>query len=146
LARRLDELGYKAPSARRRGQHEGNKPLVLAWPHDEVRGNAQVWGYTVLASNATCNIALIGQLYRDRCTRENGFDMLKNQWGQARGPARGTNAAVGRPTNGRHQTTLCLKPMQADVSLIKSMTANLHAGHELAIEVPNWRVLPLSIR
>jgi hypothetical protein len=54
---------------------------VLALPHDEVQDNAQVWEYTVLATNATYDIAAIGQLYRDRCDCENGFDELKNQWG-----------------------------------------------------------------
>jgi hypothetical protein len=68
-------------ASKKRGQHEANKQLVLALPHDEVQGNAQVWEYTVLATNATYDIAAIGQLYRDRCDCENGFDELKNQWG-----------------------------------------------------------------
>ena len=55
--------------------------LVLALPHDEVQDNAQVWEYTVLVTNAEYDIAAIGQLYRDRCDCENGFDELKNQWG-----------------------------------------------------------------
>jgi hypothetical protein len=70
-----------ALTAKRRGQHEANEQLVLALPHDEVQDNAQVWEYTVLATNATYDIAAIGQLYRDRCDCENGFDELKNQWG-----------------------------------------------------------------
>ncbi len=45
------------------------------------RTTPQVWEYTVLATNATYDIAAIGQLYRDRCDCENGFDELKNQWG-----------------------------------------------------------------
>lgn len=55
--------------------------LVLALPHDEVQDNAQVWEYTVLVTNARYDISAIGQLYRDRCDCENGFDELKNQWG-----------------------------------------------------------------
>ena len=35
----------------------------------------------MLATNATYELAAIGQLYRDRCDCENGFDELKNQWG-----------------------------------------------------------------
>ena len=55
--------------------------LVLALPFDEVQDNAQVWEYTVLVTNVEYDIAAIGQLYRDRCDCENGFDELKNQWG-----------------------------------------------------------------
>ena len=37
----------------------------------------------MLATNARCDITTIGQLYRDRCYCEKGFDELKNQrgWG-----------------------------------------------------------------
>ena len=35
----------------------------------------------MLVTNAQYDIAAIGQLYRDRCDCENGFDELKNQWG-----------------------------------------------------------------
>jgi hypothetical protein len=64
-------------------KRDGNKgqQLVLALPHDEVQDNAQIWEYTVLVTNAEYDIAAIGQLYRDRCDCENGFDELKNQWG-----------------------------------------------------------------
>jgi len=62
-----------------RGIDDGQ--LVLALPHDEVQDNAQLWEYTVLVTNAEYDIAAIGQLYRDRCDCENGFDELKNQWG-----------------------------------------------------------------
>jgi hypothetical protein len=55
--------------------------LVLALPHESVEDNAQLWEYTVLVTNAEYDIAAIGQLYRDRCDCENGFDELKNQWG-----------------------------------------------------------------
>jgi hypothetical protein len=57
-----------------------SEQLLLALPHDEVQDNAQVWEYTVLDTNATCDIATIGQPYRDRCDCENVFDQLKNQW------------------------------------------------------------------
>ena len=144
-----------------------NGQLVLALPHDEVQDNAQVWEYTVLVTNAQYDIAAIGQLYRDRCDCENGFDELKNQWGwggfttqdmhrsqiTARAVAlvynwwswyvRAANpnarrealtsrplllAAVGRATSSANQTTLYLTPMHAEVGLIKSMIANVHAA------------------
>ncbi|WP_158101002.1 hypothetical protein [Variovorax sp. JS1663] len=35
---------------------------MLALPHDEVQDRAQVWEYTVLAANASYDIAVIGQL------------------------------------------------------------------------------------
>ena len=35
----------------------------------------------MLVTNAEYDIAAIGQLYRDRCDCENGFDELKSQWG-----------------------------------------------------------------
>lgn len=68
-------------ASNKRGQHEASEQLVLALPHDQMQDNPQVWEYTVLATNATYDIAAIGQLYRDRCDCENGFDELKNQWG-----------------------------------------------------------------
>ena len=72
-----------ALTAQRRGQARNHKQLVLALAHDEVQDSAQLWEYTVLATNAAYDIAAIGQLYRDRCDCENGFDELKNQWGWA---------------------------------------------------------------
>jgi hypothetical protein len=84
LRRRIkNDLAVTAKGAPRKGkksQHDDNQ-LVLALPHDEVQDNAQVWEYTVLVTNAPYDIAAIGQLYRDRCDCENGFDELKNQWG-----------------------------------------------------------------
>ena len=68
-------------AAKKRGQPEANEQFVLALPHDPVQDTAQVWEYTVLATNLTYDLAAIGQLYRDRCDCENGFDELKNQWG-----------------------------------------------------------------
>ena len=55
--------------------------MVLALPHDGIEERTQLWEYTVLVTNAQYDIAAIGQLYRDRCDCENGFDELKNQWG-----------------------------------------------------------------
>jgi hypothetical protein len=55
----------------------------LALLQDEVKDNARVWEYTLLETNTTYDITGIGQLYRDRCGCENGFDELKNQWGLA---------------------------------------------------------------
>ena len=57
------------------------RQLVLALPHDSLEHNAKLWEYTVLVTNVEYDIAAIGQLYRDRCDCENGFDELKNQWG-----------------------------------------------------------------
>jgi hypothetical protein len=60
-------------------QHDTQRVLALA--HDDVQDAAQVWEYTVLVTNAPHELSAIGQLYRDRCDSENGFDELKNQWG-----------------------------------------------------------------
>ena len=65
---------------KRRVKDEGDQ-LVLALPFDEVQDSAQAWEYTVLVTNAPYDLTAIGQLYRDRCDCENGFDELKNQWG-----------------------------------------------------------------
>jgi hypothetical protein len=63
-------------------QHtSGHAKAAMARLLDEVQDNAQVWEYTVLATDATYYIVAIGQLYRDRCDCENGLDELKNQWG-----------------------------------------------------------------
>jgi len=70
-----------ALTAKKSGKKHDNDQLVLALPHDEVQDNAQLWEYTVLVTNAVYDIGAIGQLYRDRCDCENGFDELKNQWG-----------------------------------------------------------------
>jgi Transposase DDE domain group 1 len=141
--------------------------MVLALGHDGVEDSAQLWEYTVLVTNAEYDITAIGQLYRDRCDCENGFDELKNQWGwggftthdmqrsqitaravalvynwwswyvraanpQARREALTSRplllAAVGRAVSHAGQTLLYLTPMHADVGLIKSMIANVHAA------------------
>ncbi len=66
----------------RKGKAKGEgRQMVLALPHDEVLENAQLWEYTVLVTNVCYDLTGIGQLYRDRCDCENGFDELKNQWG-----------------------------------------------------------------
>jgi len=64
-----------------RGKDGRKEQLVLALGHDDVQETVQLWEYTVLATNTPYDIAAIGQLYRDRCDCENGFDELKNQWG-----------------------------------------------------------------
>jgi len=55
--------------------------MVLALTRDGAEDSVQMWEYTVLVTNASYDLAGIGQLYRDRCDCENGFDELKNQWG-----------------------------------------------------------------
>lgn len=55
---------------------------VLALGFNELQDEArQLWEYTVLVTDAPYELGAIGQLYRDRCDCENGFDELKNQWG-----------------------------------------------------------------
>jgi hypothetical protein len=176
-----------ALTANERGLGDHGRQLVLALPHEEVQHAAQLWEYTVLVSNAPYDIAAIGQLYRDRCDCENGFDELKNQWGwggfttqdmhrnqvTARAVAlvynwwswyvRAANprarrealtsrplllAAVGRAAHSGNQTTLYLTPMHAEVGLIKSMIANVHAAirhvRAAAEQLPGldrWRAL-----
>jgi len=161
--------------------------LRLALPHEEVQDSAKLWEYTVLVTNAECDIAGVGQLYRDRCDCENSFDELKNQWGwsgfttqdlhrsqiMARAVAliynwwswyvRAANpearrealtsrplllAAVGRAAHSAGQTTLYLTPMHAEVGLIKSMIANVHAAirhvraaAEQLPELDRWKAL-----
>jgi hypothetical protein len=70
----------KGRKGRDKGKGEGRQ-MVLALPHDEVLDAAQLWEYTVLVTNVQYDLEGIGQLYRDRCDCENGFDELKNQWG-----------------------------------------------------------------
>jgi hypothetical protein len=62
---------------------DGSMQTVLALPTADVEfyDNANLWEFTVLATNTTHELASLGQLYRDRCDCENGFDELKNQWG-----------------------------------------------------------------
>lgn len=65
-----------AVTAKREGQQ-----MVLALPCDQVVDDAKLWEFTVLVTNTDYGLEAIGQLYRDRCDCENGFDELKNQWG-----------------------------------------------------------------
>lgn len=79
LRRRIK--GDVALTSKRRGAKGNDRQLVLALADDEVQDKAQLWEYTVLVTDVPYDIAAIGQLYRDRCDCENGFDELKNQWG-----------------------------------------------------------------
>ena len=165
LRRRIKhDIALTAAKSAGNARHE---QLVLALPFDEVQDNAQLWEYTVLVTNAEYDLTAIGQLYRDRCDCENGFDELKNQWGwggftthdmhrsqitaravalvynwwswyvRAANPAARREAltsrplllaAVGRAVSHGGQTLLYLTPMHAEVGLIKSMIANVHAA------------------
>lgn len=81
LRRRIkNDLALTVKKRGRRGKSEPGQ-MVLALAADEVQDSAQMWGYTVLVTDVKCELAAIGQLYRDRCDCENGFDELKNQWG-----------------------------------------------------------------
>ncbi|MFO0202804.1 MAG: transposase, partial [Alphaproteobacteria bacterium] len=62
-----------------RGKDGQQQVLALGW--DEVQEDAQLWEYTVLVTDVDYELSAIGQIYRDRCDCENGFDELKNQWG-----------------------------------------------------------------
>ena len=57
--------------------------MVLALPYEQVIDDAKLWEFTVLVTDTDYDLEAIGQLYRDRCDCENGFDELKNQrgWG-----------------------------------------------------------------
>jgi hypothetical protein len=82
LRRRIkNDIAVTAKASKGRKARDDAGQLVLALPHDEVQDNAQLWEYTVLVTNVQYDIPAIGQLYRDRCDCENGFDELKNQWG-----------------------------------------------------------------
>jgi hypothetical protein len=59
---------------------QNSKQMLLALS-DDVQTDTQLWEYTVLVTDSTHDLSAIGQLYRDRCDCENGFDELKNQWG-----------------------------------------------------------------
>ena len=68
-----------ALTGKRGAADKGQQVLALAF--DEIQDDAQLWEYTVLATDVAYDLNAIGQLYRDRCDCENGFDELKNQWG-----------------------------------------------------------------
>ena len=80
LRRRIkQDIALTATQAASKSAGNGRQEqLVLALPVDEVQDNAQMWEYTVLVTNAAYDFTAIGQLYRDRCDCENGFDELKN--------------------------------------------------------------------
>lgn len=63
----------------RSGKEGEQQVLALGW--DEVQEEVQLWEYTVLVTYVAYELGAIGQIYRDRCDFENGFDELKNQWG-----------------------------------------------------------------
>ena len=57
-------------------------PAQLTLPHISVElVDGVLWEHTVLVTNSSHELTAMGQLYRDRCDCENGFDELKNQWG-----------------------------------------------------------------
>jgi Transposase DDE domain group 1 len=60
---------------------DGTQQLTLIMADDLVENEMVAWEFTVLVTNSDFEISAIGQLYRDRCDCENGFDELKNQWG-----------------------------------------------------------------
>lgn len=61
------------------GQENGQ--LRLPIEDEAVLEKCEMWEYTMLVTDVTYPLEAIGQLYRDRCDCENGFDELKNQWG-----------------------------------------------------------------
>ena len=187
LRRRIkSESALTAKKSGRNGKIEPRQ-LVLALPQDEVQDNAQMWECTVLVTDVKYDLAAIGQLYRDRCDCENGFDEPQRQWGwggfttqdmhrsqvtaravalvynwwswsvraanpQARREALTSRplllAAVGRAVSHAGQTLLYLTPTHAEVGLIKSMIANVHAAisyvRRAAEQLPkldHWRAL-----
>ncbi len=91
-----------------------DEQFVLALSHDEVQDSAQLWQYTVLVTNVPYDLAAVGQVYRDRCDCENGFDELKNQWGWGGFPPRTCTAARSAPGRWRWSTTggagTCARP------------------------------------
>jgi hypothetical protein len=82
LRRRIKaDAALTAKDAGKNKDKAGAKQMVLALPFDVVLDNSQLWEYTVLVTNVEHDLSAIGQLYRDRCDCENGFDELKSQWG-----------------------------------------------------------------
>ena len=73
--RARNDLAITRPGADRTTQ------LTLALPSDGELCAPLAWEYIVLVTNTSHELVSIGQLYRDRCDCENGFDELKNQWG-----------------------------------------------------------------
>ena len=57
-------------------------PKQLSLPYTSVdMVDGKRWEFTILVTNSEQELGAMGQLYRDRCDCENGFDELKNQWG-----------------------------------------------------------------
>ena len=74
---------FAAPAqgrCRGRDDRRGRRPTNLA-TSPTAADDLKLWEYAVLVTNADYPCEAIGQLYRDRCDCENGFDELKNQWG-----------------------------------------------------------------
>lgn len=54
-----------------------------AWPWGVAVLDAQrLWEYSLLVTDGASPLEAVAQLYRDRADCENGFDEIKNQWGQ----------------------------------------------------------------
>ena len=64
-----------------RQSRRANGQLQLALADMQALDADILWEYTVLVTDVAYPLESIGQLYRDRCDCENGFDELKNQWG-----------------------------------------------------------------
>jgi len=64
-----------------RQSRRANGQLQLALADMQALDADRLWEYTVLVTDVAYPLESIGQLYRDRCDCENGFDELKNQWG-----------------------------------------------------------------
>jgi len=64
-----------------RQSRRANGQLQLALADMQALDADRLWEYTVLVTDTAYPLESIGQLYRDRCDCENGFDELKNQWG-----------------------------------------------------------------
>src|SRR5205823_13994328 len=60
---------------------ERNDTGQLSLGFVEVGPNKELYEYSVLVTSLDSEIAMIGQLYRDRADCENAFDELKNHWG-----------------------------------------------------------------
>ncbi len=74
---RKTDLVVDAKRPRRKSKDQGQAELPFIDENEPVKS----WEYAVLVCNAHYALENIGQLYRDRADRENGFDEIKNQWG-----------------------------------------------------------------
>ena len=64
-----------------RQSRRANGQLQLALADMQALNADRLWEYTVLVTDTAYPLESIGQLYRDRCDCENGFDELETQWG-----------------------------------------------------------------